>query len=190
MKAIASWHIRLLLCFCGPIYLLVCFPLLQWIIIFLIMKLEWHGKIIDIFFEFQARPLLAQVLEKGNFDGLVDVRLQNEYNSSEMACMVACAAACVRHSARRRPRMSQVILQSFEVTLSSHNRSIILVYILQFLFLFLQFFIYYFYNYFVFWVWSPIGSLLIVLFIKIPTLCKCIANGARLLLCKGVHASG
>lgn len=56
-----------------------------------------------------ARPLLAQALEKGNFDGLVDVRLQNEYNSSEMACMVACAAACVRHSARRRPRMSQVV---------------------------------------------------------------------------------
>ncbi|KAK9923354.1 hypothetical protein M0R45_031778 [Rubus argutus] len=56
-----------------------------------------------------ARPLLAQVLEKGKFDGLVDVRLQNEYNSSEMACMIACAAACVRHSARRRPRMSQVV---------------------------------------------------------------------------------
>lgn len=105
------------------------------------MKLEWHGKIIDTVFEFQARPLLAQALEKGNFDGLVDVRLQNEYNSSEMACMVACAAACVRHSARRRPRMSQVILQSSEVTLSSHNRSIILVYILQFLFLFYNFFI-------------------------------------------------
>jgi hypothetical protein len=110
------------------------------------MKLEWHGKIIDTVFEFQARPLLAQVLEKGNFDGLVDVRLQNEYNSSEMACMIACAAACVRHSARRRPRMSQVILQSSEVTLSSLNRSIILVYILQFYFYFYNFFIYYFYN--------------------------------------------
>ncbi|KAL6140898.1 hypothetical protein ACLB2K_059190 [Fragaria x ananassa] len=56
-----------------------------------------------------ARPLLAQALEKGNFDGLVDARLQNDYNSSEMACMVACAAACVRHSARRRPKMSQVV---------------------------------------------------------------------------------
>ncbi|RXH88599.1 hypothetical protein DVH24_000198 [Malus domestica] len=56
-----------------------------------------------------ARPLLAQALETGNFDALVDVRLQNDYNTSEMACMLSCAAACVRHSARRRPRMSQVV---------------------------------------------------------------------------------
>lgn len=173
-----------------------CFPLLQWIIIFLIMKLEWHGKIIDTVFEFQARPLLAQALEKGNFDGLVDVRLQNEYNSSEMACMVACAAACVRHSARRRPRMSQVILQSSEVTLSSHNKSIcsnFYFYFTIFLILFLQLirlvsmescriplncFVYFLF------------LAKIVLFIKIPTLFKCIANSARLLLCKGVHGSG
>nr|XP_011466697.1 PREDICTED: proline-rich receptor-like protein kinase PERK15 isoform X1 [Fragaria vesca subsp. vesca] len=64
-----------------------------------------------------ARPLLAQALEKGNFDGLVDARLQNDYNSSEMACMVACAAACVRHSARHRPKMSQV-LRALEGNLS------------------------------------------------------------------------
>ncbi|KAB2612830.1 proline-rich receptor-like protein kinase PERK1 [Pyrus ussuriensis x Pyrus communis] len=56
-----------------------------------------------------ARPLLAEALETGKFDALVDVRLQNDYNTSEMACMLACAAACVRHSARRRPRMSQVV---------------------------------------------------------------------------------
>ncbi|CAN6700926.1 unnamed protein product [Malus baccata var. baccata] len=56
-----------------------------------------------------ARPLLAQALETGNFDALVDVRLQNDYNTSEMALMLSCAAACVRHSARRRPRMSQVV---------------------------------------------------------------------------------
>ncbi|KAB2611321.1 proline-rich receptor-like protein kinase PERK1 [Pyrus ussuriensis x Pyrus communis] len=56
-----------------------------------------------------ARPLLAKALETGNFDALVDVRLQNDYNTSEMACMLACAAACVRHSGRRRPRMSQVV---------------------------------------------------------------------------------
>lgn len=60
--------------------------------------------------EFQARPLLAQALENGNFDELADPRLQNDYNSNEMARMVACAAACVRHSARQRPRMSQVSL--------------------------------------------------------------------------------
>lgn len=56
-----------------------------------------------------ARPLLSQALENGNFDALVDPRLQNDYNSSEMVRMAACAAACVRHSARRRPRMSQIV---------------------------------------------------------------------------------
>ncbi|XP_040370857.1 proline-rich receptor-like protein kinase PERK1 [Rosa chinensis] len=56
-----------------------------------------------------ARPLLARALEKGNIDGLVDESLQNDYNSSEMARMIACAAACVRRSAHRRPKMSQVV---------------------------------------------------------------------------------
>lgn len=56
-----------------------------------------------------ARPLLTRALEDGNFDTLVDPRLQKDYNHHEMARMVACAAACVRHSARRRPRMSQIV---------------------------------------------------------------------------------
>ncbi|KAL0308613.1 UNVERIFIED_CONTAM: Proline-rich receptor-like protein kinase PERK1 [Sesamum radiatum] len=56
-----------------------------------------------------ARPLLTRALEDGNFDVLVDQRIQNDYNHKEMARMVACAAACVRHSAKRRPRMSQVV---------------------------------------------------------------------------------
>ncbi|CAN1241051.1 Proline-rich receptor-like protein kinase PERK1 [Linum perenne] len=38
-------------------------------------------------------------------DSLVDWN----YDHNEMARMVACAAACIRHSARRRPRMSQVV---------------------------------------------------------------------------------
>ena len=50
-----------------------------------------------------------QALENGIFNALVDPRLQNDYNSKEMIQMVACAAACVRHSARLRPRMSQVV---------------------------------------------------------------------------------
>ncbi|KAK1388920.1 hypothetical protein POM88_017098 [Heracleum sosnowskyi] len=58
---------------------------------------------------YQPRPLLTRALEEGNFDSLVDSRLRNNYNQSEMSRMVACAAACVRHSARRRPRMSQVV---------------------------------------------------------------------------------
>ncbi|KAK0597846.1 hypothetical protein LWI29_029151 [Acer saccharum] len=55
-----------------------------------------------------AKPLLAQALEDGNFDALVDPKLQ-EYDFSEMTRMVTCAAACVHHSARRRPRMSQIV---------------------------------------------------------------------------------
>ncbi|OVA20349.1 Protein kinase domain [Macleaya cordata] len=56
-----------------------------------------------------ARPLLSRAMEDGNFDALVDPRLQKDYNPNEMKQMVACAASCVRHSARRRPRMSQVV---------------------------------------------------------------------------------
>ncbi|KAK9683715.1 hypothetical protein RND81_10G160100 [Saponaria officinalis] len=56
-----------------------------------------------------ARPLLAQALADGNFDSLADSRLQNNYSVEEMISMVSCAAACVRLSSWRRPRMSQVI---------------------------------------------------------------------------------
>ncbi|GLT49457.1 hypothetical protein SLA2020_230100, partial [Shorea laevis] len=56
-----------------------------------------------------ARPLLTRAADDENLDSLADPRLQNEYNHNEMARMVACAAACVRHSARRRPRMSQIV---------------------------------------------------------------------------------
>jgi serine/threonine protein kinase len=55
-----------------------------------------------------ARPLLNRASEEGDFEGLADSKMGNEYDREEMARMVACAAACVRHSARRRPRMSQV----------------------------------------------------------------------------------
>ncbi|OIS97966.1 PREDICTED: proline-rich receptor-like protein kinase PERK1 [Nicotiana attenuata] len=56
-----------------------------------------------------ARPLLRRALEDGNFDSLVDPCLGQNYNGEEMANMVACAAACVRHSSWKRPRMSQVV---------------------------------------------------------------------------------
>ncbi|PPD84115.1 hypothetical protein GOBAR_DD18950 [Gossypium barbadense] len=56
-----------------------------------------------------ARPLLTRAMEDGNYDSLADPKLQKEYNHNEMTRMVACAAACVRHSARRRPRMSQIV---------------------------------------------------------------------------------
>ncbi|KAL2555196.1 Proline-rich receptor-like protein kinase PERK5 [Forsythia ovata] len=72
-----------------------------------------------------ARPLLTQALEDQNFDALVDPRLQKDYDHNEVARMVACAAACVRHSARRRPRMSQVV-RALEgnVSLSDLNEGI------------------------------------------------------------------
>ncbi|KAL7093587.1 hypothetical protein ACP275_11G048300 [Erythranthe tilingii] len=72
-----------------------------------------------------ARPLLTRALEDGNFDSLIDQRLRNDHNANEMARMVACAAACVRHSARRRPRMSQVVRAlEGDVSLSDLNEGI------------------------------------------------------------------
>lgn len=62
---------------------------------------------------FQARPLLAQALEDEDFEGLVDPKLEKNYIGSEMFRMIEAAAACVRHSATRRPRMSQVCMFAF-----------------------------------------------------------------------------
>lgn len=56
-----------------------------------------------------ARPLLMRALEEDNLDSLIDPRLQNDFDPNEMTRMVACAAACTRHSAKRRPKMSQVV---------------------------------------------------------------------------------
>uniref|UniRef100_A0ACD5X0A5 Uncharacterized protein n=1 Tax=Avena sativa TaxID=4498 RepID=A0ACD5X0A5_AVESA len=57
-----------------------------------------------------ARPLLASALsEGGKFDEVVDPRLQNKYDLQEMERMAASAAAAVRHSAKRRPKMKQIV---------------------------------------------------------------------------------
>lgn len=56
----------------------------------------------------QARPLLSHALESGEFDRLVDPRLERNYVESEMLQMIEIAAACVRHSSAKRPRMGQV----------------------------------------------------------------------------------
>ncbi|KAF1871431.1 hypothetical protein Lal_00020224 [Lupinus albus] len=56
-----------------------------------------------------ARPVCVKAIESGNFEELVDPRLEGNYNIQELAHMVACASASVRHSAKRRPRMSQVV---------------------------------------------------------------------------------
>ncbi|KDP24363.1 hypothetical protein JCGZ_25659 [Jatropha curcas] len=56
-----------------------------------------------------ARPLLAEALDNEDFEALVDPRLEKNYVAREMFRMVEAAAACVRHSAVKRPRMSQVV---------------------------------------------------------------------------------
>lgn len=60
-------------------------------------------------FFFQARPLLSDAIDREQFDSLVDPRLEKNYVESEMFRMIEAAAACVRHSAAKRPRMGQVI---------------------------------------------------------------------------------
>ncbi|KAG9450024.1 hypothetical protein H6P81_009989 [Aristolochia fimbriata] len=56
-----------------------------------------------------ARPLLTQALNHGNFEDLVDPRLDNNYVENEMFRIIEAAAACIRHSASMRPRMGQVV---------------------------------------------------------------------------------
>ncbi|XP_020256256.1 proline-rich receptor-like protein kinase PERK4 isoform X2 [Asparagus officinalis] len=56
-----------------------------------------------------ARPVLSHALSDGNYDELVDPNLEGNYEPMEMARMVACAAAAVRHSAKKRPKMSQIV---------------------------------------------------------------------------------
>lgn len=52
--------------------------------------------------------MLSQALETEEFEGLADPRLEKNYNDREMFLMIEVAAACVRHSAVKRPRMGQV----------------------------------------------------------------------------------
>nr|CAB3464220.1 unnamed protein product [Digitaria exilis] len=56
-----------------------------------------------------ARPKLSRALDTGDLEGLVDPRLEKKLNEAEMVRMIEAAAACIRHSASRRPRMSQVV---------------------------------------------------------------------------------
>ncbi|KAL8143532.1 hypothetical protein V2J09_016564 [Rumex salicifolius] len=56
-----------------------------------------------------SRPRFSRALDEGKFEGLVDPRMETKFNSQEMTRMVACASASIRHSAKRRPRMSQMV---------------------------------------------------------------------------------
>jgi len=56
----------------------------------------------------QARTLLVDALDTGDFRAIADPALEGRFPRAEMRRMVEAAAACVRHSAAKRPRMVQV----------------------------------------------------------------------------------
>ncbi|KAF9690004.1 hypothetical protein SADUNF_Sadunf01G0150900 [Salix dunnii] len=75
---------------------------------FVLISFSFSG-ILELNYEdLKARPLLKQALEDGNLDAVVDPKLQ-DYDFNEMTQMICCAAACVRHLGRFRPRMSQIV---------------------------------------------------------------------------------
>ncbi|CAH2076841.1 unnamed protein product [Thlaspi arvense] len=56
-----------------------------------------------------ARPVCLKAAQDGDYSQLADPRLETNYDQQEMARMASCAAAAIRHSARRRPKMSQIV---------------------------------------------------------------------------------
>ncbi|KAK6134004.1 hypothetical protein DH2020_032246 [Rehmannia glutinosa] len=56
-----------------------------------------------------ARPLLSHALDTEEFGGLADSRLEGNYIDGEMFRLIEAAAACVRHSSAKRPKMGQVV---------------------------------------------------------------------------------
>jgi len=56
-----------------------------------------------------ARPLLSNATETEEFTALADPKLGRNYVGVEMFRMIEAAAACIRHSATKRPRMSQIV---------------------------------------------------------------------------------
>ncbi len=73
-----------------------------------------------------ARPLMTVMLEDGNVEQLVDPELGNNYNVKEMICMIEAAAACVRRSASKRPKMAQVSLVFYSCIILSQTCYILL----------------------------------------------------------------
>ncbi|XP_010270712.1 PREDICTED: proline-rich receptor-like protein kinase PERK1 [Nelumbo nucifera] len=64
---------------------------------------------INVGFVDSVRPKLTQAIENGNYDAVVDPRLQKDYNATEMERMVACANACLRVEPKDRPLMSMIV---------------------------------------------------------------------------------
>lgn len=56
-----------------------------------------------------ARPVVDRILEDGHLEDIVDPNLNGNYDYDEMMRVIETAAACVRHSALKRPRMAQVV---------------------------------------------------------------------------------
>ncbi|KAK4789490.1 hypothetical protein SAY86_016794 [Trapa natans] len=56
-----------------------------------------------------AGPLLNRALQEGVYEGFVDDCIEGNYNHQEMARMVSCVSASIRHSARKRPKMNQIV---------------------------------------------------------------------------------
>ncbi|KAL2559087.1 Proline-rich receptor-like protein kinase PERK9 [Forsythia ovata] len=56
-----------------------------------------------------SRPLLSHALETQEFEGLADPRLERNYVIGEMFRLIEVAAACIRHSSAKRPKMGQVV---------------------------------------------------------------------------------
>ncbi|XP_028771742.1 proline-rich receptor-like protein kinase PERK1 [Neltuma alba] len=67
-----------------------------------------------------ATTLLSETLRNRNFEELADAWLRGKYDPAEMFRMVSCAANCVRHSADRRPRRSEVV-KALEGVISLDN---------------------------------------------------------------------
>ncbi|KAL8151467.1 hypothetical protein V2J09_021275 [Rumex salicifolius] len=55
-----------------------------------------------------TRPQLGRMVDESVFKGIVDPRLERNFNPQEMTRLGACTAASIRHSAKRRPKMSLV----------------------------------------------------------------------------------
>ncbi|CAN8291473.1 unnamed protein product [Cochlearia groenlandica] len=60
-----------------------------------------------------ARPLLSHAIETEELKALADPKLGGNYVDVEMFRMIEAAGACIRHSATKRPRMSQIV-RAFE----------------------------------------------------------------------------
>lgn len=65
--------------------------------------------------------MCLKAAQDGDYSQLADPRLEKNYDQQEMARMASCAAAAIRHSARRRPKMSQVPKHFLNSFVNNHN---------------------------------------------------------------------